>query len=234
MYNECCHVQSSGQKCHSAALRHSIFCYFHRNVRERAEAPPPRQGAPFVIPFIEDSRGILIAVNEVFRAMGERRITRSEASSYFNGIQIAAKVIARIEGKTWEPVRTLEYDNDGFEQAEQKTSCDPFLDCLNCDRQDICEVRRAELEKNPEDYIAKMRSMGDEEAWAEFQAKEKAKGQRMRRLRSLAVRDDYQEPTYEDHYPQFLTKPQPTPEAAPNSPGMPSSQTQPSEAASSQ
>jgi hypothetical protein len=196
MFLECRHVQSSGEKCNSAALRHSLFCYFHRNVLQRAEAPSPR--TPFILPFMEDSRGILIAVNDVFRAMGESRIQRSEASTYLHGIQIAARVIARIEDKTWEPVRALEYDDYGAELAEEKTSCDPFLDCLNCDRQDICEVRRAALEKNPEDYIAKMRSMNPAQAWAEFQAKEKARDQRIRRLRSLAVRDNPREtPTHE-------------------------------------
>jgi hypothetical protein len=78
MFVECRHVQPSGEKCKSPAVRNSSFCYFHRNLHDRAEARPPRQGTPFLLPVLEDSCSILIAINEVFRAMGESRIKRSE------------------------------------------------------------------------------------------------------------------------------------------------------------
>jgi hypothetical protein len=218
MFAECCHVQTSGQKCKSPIVQHSIFCYFHRNVRERAELPPPRQGTPFVLPFIEDSRGVLVAVNEVLRAMGQGRIKRNEASTYLSGIQLAAKVIARTEDRVWEPVRALEYDNDGSEQAEAKTACEPLQDCLNCDRQDICEACEAAKEIKPIVYknlVAKARTMTDGQALCSWEVRQKASDERMRRLRSLAVRDDYEEPIYKPHFPPQPPPPQPEPEREP-------------------
>jgi hypothetical protein len=218
MFAECCHVQTSGQKCKSAAVQHSIFCYFHRNVRERAELPPPRQGTPFLLPFIEDSRGVLVAVNEVLRAMRQNRIKRNEASTYLSGIQLAAKVIARTEDRVWEPVRALEYDNDGSEQAEAKTACEPLQDCLNCDRQDICEACEAAKEIKPIVYknlVAKARTMTDGQALCSWEVRQKASDERMRRLRSLAVRDDYEEPIYKPHFPPQPPPPQPEPEREP-------------------
>jgi hypothetical protein len=158
MFVECRQIQSSGQKCKSPAVRNTSFCFFHGNVRKLADAPPPPQDTPFVLPFIEDSRGILLAVNQTFQAMGQGRIKRSEAGTYLYGIQIAAKVIARIEQTVWEPVRALEYDEHGAALGEQKTGCDPFLDCISCDRQDICELRQAALEKNPDDLLLRMRA----------------------------------------------------------------------------
>jgi hypothetical protein len=195
MFIECRHIPTSGQKCKSPQVRNTGFCYFHRNTRQRAQVPSPL--TPFILPFIEDSRGVLIAINEVFRAMGENRISRSEASTYFNGIQIAARVIARIEKTVWEPVRALEYDNDGIEQGEQKTACEPLLDCVKCDRQDICEARKAALEHMPENYddlLAGVRNMTPEQTLARWDARQKAEDQRMRNLRSLAVQDNYVEP----------------------------------------
>jgi hypothetical protein len=215
MFAECCHVQTSGQKCKSPIVQHSIFCYFHRNVRERAELPPPRQGTPFVLPFIEDSRGVLVAVNEVLRAMGQGRIKRNEASTYLSGTQLAAKVIARTEDRVWEPVRALEYDNDGSEQAVAKTACEPLQDCLNCDRQDICEACEAAKEIKPVVYknlVAKARTMTDGQALCLWAVKQKASDERMRRLRSLAVRDNYEEPIYKPHFPPQPPSPQPDPE----------------------
>jgi hypothetical protein len=210
MFVECRHVQPSGEKCKSPAVRNSSFCYFHRNLHDRAEARPPRQGTPFLLPVLEDSCSILIAVNEVFRAMGESRIKRSEASTYFYGIQIAAKVITRIENRTWEPVRALEYDNSCTELAPEKTACEPLLDCVNCDRQDICEARKAILDRHPgnqNELINQMRSMSPQQALAKWDAERKAADQRMRNLRSLAVQDDYQEPTGEEQFPQQKTSP---------------------------
>jgi hypothetical protein len=211
MFAECRHVLPSGQKCKSPIVQHSIFCYFHRNVRERAELPPPRQGTPFLLPFIEDSRGVLLAVNEVFRAMGQGRIKRNEASTYLSGIQLAAKVIARTEDRVWEPVRALEYDRDGTEQAPAKTACEPLQDCLNCDRQDICEACEAAKELKPVVYknlVARARCMTDGQALYSWEVRQKASDERMRRLRSLAVVDNYEEPIYKPHFPPQPPQPQ--------------------------
>src|SRR6185369_16077796 len=135
MFIECRHVLPSGERCKSRALRSDPFCYFHRNLRERIDGPPPRQGAAFIFPNIEDTRGILLATIQTLRAMGFGQIKRNEAGTYLYGINIAARLVARIEQTDYDPTRALEYDNNCSELAEQSTGCEPLHDCVSCERQ---------------------------------------------------------------------------------------------------
>jgi hypothetical protein len=188
MFLECRHILPSGQKCKSPALRKRPFCYFHSHLRDRSDAPPPRPDTPFVLPSLEDSRGLLVAVMEVLKAMGQGRIKRSEAATYLYGLQIAGQLVARIEKSTSDPVRVLLYDNNALEMGEEKKACEPPRDCVNCDCQDICEARRIAESQKPEDIqevIAKVRSMTPQQILADFEARHKARNERLQRIREL-------------------------------------------------
>lgn len=139
MYTECRHVFSSGRKCTEALVQNSTFCYRHRNLRERMYAPAPRPGTPFRIPLLEDAHGCYLGVQEVLWAMGEKRIPQKEASTYLYGINIAKSLLPKRPAATRKPVRTLCYDNDGFEMAEAVDACEPPRDCLTCPKTNTCE-----------------------------------------------------------------------------------------------
>lgn len=192
MFLECRHILPSGQKCKSPALRKRPFCYFHSHMRERSQAPLPRQGTPFVLPSLEDSRGILVAVMEILGAMGQGRLKRSEASTYLYGLQIAGQLVARIDQTACNPVRTLLYDDDALEIGEEKKACEPPRDCVSCDCQDICEARQAAIARTPEDIhqiLARVQSMTPQQMLADFEARFKARDERLQRIRELPASD---------------------------------------------
>jgi len=117
----------------------SNFCYRHRNLHERMCAPAPRPGTPFRLPSLEDSHGCLIAIQEVAWAMGDKRISLKEAGMYFHAVNISKSLLPRRPAVTRKPVRTLCYDNDGFEMAEAVDACEPPRDCLTCPKTNTCE-----------------------------------------------------------------------------------------------
>ena len=137
MYVECRHVFSSGLKCTEALLRDSQFCYRHRNLHERMYAPPARPGTPFRMPLLEDSHGCVIGVQETLWAMGERRITQKEASTYLYGVTIIKSLLPKHPAATRKPVRSLCYDDAGFEMAEAVNACEPPRDCVTCEK--LCD-----------------------------------------------------------------------------------------------
>ena len=85
MYAECRHVLPAGLKCTAPRVGDSNFCYRHRNLHERMCAPAPRPGTPFRLPSLEDSHGCLNAIQEVAWAMGDKRISSSQATVEFLG-----------------------------------------------------------------------------------------------------------------------------------------------------
>ena len=226
-FKECRHVLASGQKCKGPALRHSRFCYFHRNQRDKRDAPPPRQGTRFVLPVLEDDHSLLNAVNAVCAAMGEGQIKRSEATTYLAAVNIASRVIARIALADIDPVRALEYDNDCAELAPEMTGCDPVHDCYECPRQDVCEVfekAKEEPKKAPiawRKLIAKQQRMSTREMFAGYNVRADQRLQRLKELHGLAVAEDQlEDPNAADYIlpprkkpPQPETNPQTTPEA---------------------
>ena len=139
MYAECRHVLPAGLKCTAPRVGDSNFCYRHRNLHERMCAPAPRPGTPFRLPSLEDSHGCLIAIQEVAWAMGDKRISLKEAGMYFHAVNISKSLLPRRPAVTRKPVRTLCYDNDGFEMAEAVDACEPPRDCLTCPKTNTCE-----------------------------------------------------------------------------------------------
>ena len=138
MFNECRHILTSGHKCKAAALRGQAFCYFHTASR-RYENIRTTSAEPLLLPSVEDTAGVQIAVNQVLRSLASHRIDRRQAGVYFYGLQIAARLARKSDEKPSESVReTCEDPIDGTLAAE-KTTCEPPADCVNCRRRDFCE-----------------------------------------------------------------------------------------------
>jgi hypothetical protein len=125
MYAECRHVFASGRKCTHPQLHDSHFCYFHRNAHEIMHAPAARPGTPFRLPLLEDSSALLMAIQQVTSSLGAKTITQKEAGTYLYAINIAKGLLPRRPAMTRKPVRSLCYDNDGFELAEPVNTCEP-------------------------------------------------------------------------------------------------------------
>jgi len=138
MYAECRHVFASGRKCTHPQLHDSHFCYFHRNAHEIMHAPAPRPGTPFRLPLLEDSSALLMAIQQVTSSLGAKTITQKEAGTYLYAINIAKVLLPRRPAMTRKPVRSLCYDNDGFEMAEPVNTCEPPRDCLDCQKTRTC------------------------------------------------------------------------------------------------
>ena len=167
MYAECRHVFTSGRKCTHPMLKNSTFCYFHRNLHEQMHAPAPRPGTPFRLPLLEDAHGCRMAIQQVCWNMGDKRVTQKEAGTYLYGISLAMRLIPRRPAATRTPVRTLCYDNDGFEMAEAVDTCEPPQDCLTCKKHchwyeyyedEVEEIEEQMAEEEEEKRLAAIRA----------------------------------------------------------------------------
>jgi hypothetical protein len=138
MFIECRHILTSGHKCKSPALRGQHFCYFHAADRRYATTSTAIVD-PLLIPTIEDTAGVQIAINQVFRGLALRRLDRRQAGVYFYGLQIAARLAHKSDQKPSETVRETCENAEGYVVAPEKSTCEPPADCVNCRRRTFCE-----------------------------------------------------------------------------------------------
>ncbi len=138
MFNECRHILTNGHKCKAAALRGKAFCYYHTADRRYATTSTAAVD-PLLIPPIEDTGGVQVAINQVFRALASRRLDRRQAGVYFYGLQIAARLARKSDEKPSESVRETCEDPEGYTLAPPKFTCEPPADCINCRRRTFCE-----------------------------------------------------------------------------------------------
>jgi hypothetical protein len=145
MFNECRHILPSGYKCKSPALRGQAYCYFHTALRRYGESRARDKQEPLLIPSIEDTRGIQIAVSQIIAALGSRQIDPNNARLYLSALRIAAQLADRTTDPTShkpeKTVRTLAYENDDT-LAPEKTTCEPPADCVQCRRRAACSAFR--------------------------------------------------------------------------------------------
>jgi hypothetical protein len=93
---ECRHILTSGRKCHAIALRDRPFCYQHSRQRTLAADGSYK----FVkLPPLEDHASILLALNQVMRAMTANRIDDKVAGRCLYAIQLAMQTIRLIEAQ---------------------------------------------------------------------------------------------------------------------------------------
>src|SRR5579864_9034590 len=104
MFNECRHVLTSGRKCNAAALRGQAYCYYETADRRYATTSTALSD-PLLLPPIEDTGGVQVAINQVFRALASGRIDRRQAGVYFYGLQIAERLARKSDEKPTDTVR---------------------------------------------------------------------------------------------------------------------------------
>ena len=142
MYQECRHIKVSGSKCGAAALQGKPYCYFHfRAHQQRHRAPDPfADHIAFVFdpPLLEDRSAIQLAISEVVRALGSKRIDPKRAGTLLYGLQLASanakfeddivaedqvrELCQNEEGEDIAPEATAleEGDEDGEEEPEEE------------------------------------------------------------------------------------------------------------------
>lgn len=93
---ECRHILTSGRKCQAIALRGRPFCYNHSNQRTLAAAGDYKS---VKLPLFEDHASVLLALNQVTRAMTAGRIDDKIAGRCLYAIQLAMQTIRRMEAE---------------------------------------------------------------------------------------------------------------------------------------
>ena len=137
MFNECRHILPSGCKCKSPALRGMAFCYFHTSLRRFEKTIEKKDNEPLLLPSLEDTSGIKIALHQVLGGLASSRIDPSHVSLYLRGLNIAARLAAKSESlETTE--KDLYYENDDV-LARKEDICEIPEDCINCTKRDDCE-----------------------------------------------------------------------------------------------
>ena len=150
MFKECRFILSTGYKCKSPALRGQYFCYFH-NAARRYASIKTTSFDPLLLPSVEDTGGVQIAIDQVLRALATKRIDQRQAGVFFYGLHLAARLARKsTDQKPTETVRELsEEPGSNYPGAEpslfpsqiapEKTTCEPPADCVSCRRRDFCE-----------------------------------------------------------------------------------------------
>jgi hypothetical protein len=89
----CNHIKANGTRCGSPALRNQRLCYFHHENHSVKISVPQTQGArggEFVLPVIEDTGSVLVAVQRVTQLLLEGAIEPKIAGLALYGLQIAS------------------------------------------------------------------------------------------------------------------------------------------------
>jgi hypothetical protein len=143
MFIECRHILPTGYKCKSPALRGQFFCYFH-NMSRRLQRGSKKHVKQSSFPSVEDSGGVKMALNKVFRDLDAGRIDPRRAGLFFYGLQLASKLALRPGGNPLDTVREVCEAEDGTGiLGPEKSACEPPADCINCSRRGFCETSRS-------------------------------------------------------------------------------------------
>jgi len=139
MFIECRHIMPSGYKCKSPALRGMAFCYYHTSLRRFQNTLGNNDNEPLLLPSLEDTSGIQIALHQVLGGLACSRMDPRHVSLYLRGLNIAARLAKRPEpSEAAETVHDLYYEDDDV-LAHAKEICEIPQDCLQCTKRDDCE-----------------------------------------------------------------------------------------------
>ena len=117
------------------------YCYYHLSLHRAQKPAPATDKKPIVLPSLEDSKGIHIALHHVLGAMSSSQIDQRSTSLYLRGIRIAAELVPKsTSGSSLESVRDLCCDDNGDSLAPETTTCEPPDDCLDCKERDDCDL----------------------------------------------------------------------------------------------
>jgi hypothetical protein len=141
MYAECRHVMPSGLRCHSPALRHKPYCYFHARLHRAAEPRSKFEDLALRLPPLEDHRAIQVALSMVLRDICSGELDSRRASLLLRGLQIAER-LARPQKQNLatpptSPTDYVDYVDDAG-LAPEKNACEPPGDCPGCESRSSC------------------------------------------------------------------------------------------------
>lgn len=95
MIPECRHIQTSGGKCGSPALRGESYCYFHSPLPEGESTvratPQEPSSLRLALSNLEDCAAIQHAISEVASALANNHIGPKRAATFLYGLQIASQ-----------------------------------------------------------------------------------------------------------------------------------------------
>ncbi|MDR3774593.1 MAG: hypothetical protein P4L26_14665 [Terracidiphilus sp.] len=156
MLPECRHILPSGHKCTALALRGKYYCYFHTRLHALAAKPAPAPDEPLKLPVLEDRSAILVALSQIFNALGDSRLKPRRAGLYLYGLQIATQNVERQHDVI--PMMAshdVTRSPEGDELGPIISRCEPPGDCPGCDIRTVCEeynaISEQELEDDEED-----------------------------------------------------------------------------------
>lgn len=130
MFNECHHIQPSGDRCHAAALRNQPYCYFHNKLHYVSRPSDKPKAIP--LPPIEDDRSLKLALAQILRALTSPSIDVRRARLMLYGLQIAAQVMARSTHPTpYSTARSVFTQPDCSEPAPRQIASRPLAQTVS-------------------------------------------------------------------------------------------------------
>jgi hypothetical protein len=136
---KCRHIKSDGCKCKSFALRDKAYCYFHMQMHRAIHGQKDDGDAVVSMPIMDDRGAIQVALTQVLRALGSKRLDPRRAGKLLYGIQIAAKAVEHpIYVSPSQLVPSLTTDAAGEDMGPEEFHCDDEDDCSDCPYSDRC------------------------------------------------------------------------------------------------
>ena len=131
-YRLCRHIKTNGLQCHSPALDHGQWCYFHHRLHGRHEKYRPTEATRgYLIPgqhieltALEDRESVQVALSVVINALATGNLDIKRATALLYGLQLASN---NARGLRTEPfaanvVRTIEPSPEGLDLGEPRTA----------------------------------------------------------------------------------------------------------------
>jgi hypothetical protein len=89
----CHHLQPTGKRCGSPALRGERFCFFHHPTRRPPTHTAPAR-TPFHLPALHDAEDLQIAISEVIRRLADNTLDTKRAGLLLTTLQMAKANLA--------------------------------------------------------------------------------------------------------------------------------------------
>ena len=129
----------NGSKCHSPALRDRSYCFFHQRLHTTINASKQKKDSFDLSSFVEDAKGIQIALSQVLAGLAESRIEPRRASPLIYGLDLATQLTKK--SADFDPSQTVtnvRRDEDGYLMAVDEVTCDSPPACPGSAQQSAC------------------------------------------------------------------------------------------------
>jgi len=136
-YMECRHIKTSGSKCEAPALRGKAYCYYHMRIHQALHAckadPQPSPDVEINVPAVEDTHSIQLAITEILKGLGAKRVDPRRAGRMLYGLQIASQMVQPTLYIAHDRfVQRLTTTRDGDELGPKEFVCHDDDDCNEC------------------------------------------------------------------------------------------------------